>query len=127
VGIVLPIQDWVGNDYHVIQFWEELTDPIPVTEFPAAEVYQMLVNRFCERAAPSGQLPTGMPEVLEGLSVRTYRDGKAGYVLFEPLDSLGGNIRICQYVSESITTMAMPNSVWVKVIHSEGWPKNSGL
>jgi hypothetical protein len=88
----LPIQDWVGSDFHVIQFWEELADPIPVTEHPAAEVYQILVNRFRERADPSGQLPIGMLEVLEGLSVRTYRDGKADYVLFEPLDSLGGNM-----------------------------------
>jgi hypothetical protein len=38
VGIALPVQDWVGNDFHVIQFWEELTDPIPVAEHPAAEV-----------------------------------------------------------------------------------------
>jgi hypothetical protein len=30
VGIALPIQDWIGSDFHVIQFWEELSDPIPV-------------------------------------------------------------------------------------------------
>jgi hypothetical protein len=89
--IALPIQDWVGEDYHYIQFWEEATDPIPVMEHPAADMYSWLVTRFRERAQ-SLRLPIDMPETFTDLSVRAYRDGKAGYILYEPLDGLAGNL-----------------------------------
>jgi hypothetical protein len=91
VGIALPIQDWVGEDYHVVQFWEETVDPIPIMEHPANDMYAWLVGRFRERAQ-SLRLPSGMPETFTDLSVRAYRDGKSGYVLYEPLESLAGNL-----------------------------------
>jgi hypothetical protein len=91
VGIALPIQDWVGEDYHVIQFWEETTDSIPVMEHHADDMYAWLVTRFRERAQ-SLRLPIGMPETFIGLSVQAYRDGKAGYILYGPLDSLAGDL-----------------------------------
>jgi hypothetical protein len=56
VGISLPIRDWVGEDYHEIQFWEETTKPI-MLEYPAAEMYDWLVNRLQGRAE-HGILPS---------------------------------------------------------------------
>jgi hypothetical protein len=34
VGISLPIRDWVGEDYHEVQFWEQVSEPVPVREPP---------------------------------------------------------------------------------------------
>jgi hypothetical protein len=93
----------------VIQFWEEMTESIPTMEHPAAGMYQMLVTRFRERAFPPGRMPIGMPETLENMSVRAYRDGKAGYILFEPEDSLAEDLK------------AMP--VRVKIEYDYGYAK----
>jgi hypothetical protein len=85
VGIALPIQDWAREDYHVIQFWEETSDPIQIQEHPATDMYAWLVSMFYERAQAS-KLPVGMPVTFSNLSVR------AGYILYEPLDGLAGNL-----------------------------------
>jgi hypothetical protein len=50
VGIALPIKNWVGEDYHVIQFWEETSEAIGAMGHPAAEIYAWLVSRMYERA-----------------------------------------------------------------------------
>jgi hypothetical protein len=90
VGISLPIRNWVGEDYHEIQFWEEATEPF-VFEHPAAELYDWLVSRLRGRAE-HGSLPLGMPETFTALSVKAYRNGKEGLILFELLDGLAGNM-----------------------------------
>jgi hypothetical protein len=35
VGVSLPVKDWLSQDYHEIQFWEETTEPIQIMEHPA--------------------------------------------------------------------------------------------
>jgi hypothetical protein len=106
VGIALPIQDLVGEDSHVIRFWEETVGPIPIMENPAAEMYNWLTRRLRERSqSDEGNLSHGMPGRLIGLPVRACRDGHAGYILYEPVDRLAANltdqpIRVqieCQY------------------------------
>jgi hypothetical protein len=91
VGISLPIRDWVGEDYNGIQFWEETTKPIPIMEYPAAGMFQWLSDRLRGRAE-HGILISGMLEMLTGLSFKAYRNGQAGFVLTESLDSLAGNM-----------------------------------
>jgi hypothetical protein len=58
---------------------------------PATVMYAWLVSRLRERAQ-SEFLPIGMPETFTNLSVTTKRTGEAGYILYEPLDSLAGEI-----------------------------------
>jgi hypothetical protein len=58
-------------------------------EFPATTMYAWLCERLAGRSQ-SARLPAGAPETFENLSVRAYRNGKAGFILFEPLDSLAG-------------------------------------
>jgi hypothetical protein len=83
IGISLPIKDWVGEEYHEIQFWEEATD-LPSMEHPAGETYTWLLERFRSRSVMGGGgIPRGMPETFEGLTVRTHRMGKAGYIIYE--------------------------------------------
>jgi hypothetical protein len=91
VGISLPIKNWVGEDYHPIQFWEETTEPIGALDNPAADMYVWLISRLRERSQ-SQSIPIGMPEIFSDLSVQTSRTGEAGYILYEPLDSLAGRI-----------------------------------
>jgi hypothetical protein len=89
VGIALPIRNWVGHDEHVMQFWEQVTEPIVLGENPMLELYQALVEKFRER----GRIPNGIPESLESVTVRIFRDGKAGYILFESEDSLAEDMK----------------------------------
>jgi hypothetical protein len=90
-GGARDVRDCVGIDYHEIQFWEETTDPIPAMEHPASEMFDWPVGRLRGRAE-HGSLPGGMPDTFTDLSVRTYRDGKAGYILFELLDSFAASL-----------------------------------
>jgi hypothetical protein len=50
-------------------------------------MFNWLADRLRGRAE-HGILPKRMPVSLEGLSVKAYRDGKAGYILFELLDNM---------------------------------------
>jgi hypothetical protein len=43
-------------------------------------------------AANDGRLPIGIPEKFEGLSVISYRTGKAGYILFTLLNSFAHSL-----------------------------------
>jgi hypothetical protein len=91
VGISLPTRNWVGEDYHAIQFWEDVEEPIHTSEQHAAAMYAWICERLAGRSQAS-RLPTGMPDTFQNLSVRTYKDAKAGYILYEPLDSLADNL-----------------------------------
>jgi hypothetical protein len=48
VGISLPIQDWVGQDFHEIQFWEDAIEPIQFSH-TAIGVYEWLKTRMTEK------------------------------------------------------------------------------
>jgi hypothetical protein len=91
IGISLPIKNWVGDEYHEIQFWEDTIDQIQF-DHTAVGAYDWLVNRFRSRAA-NQTLPMGMPDKFENLSVVMYRTGKAGYILFTLLDSFASSLR----------------------------------
>jgi hypothetical protein len=91
VGISLSIRDWVSPESHEIPFWEEVMEAIQIVEHHASEMYDWLVGRLRGRAG-NGTLPEGMPDSFTGLSVRIYPDGKAGYILFELLDSFASSL-----------------------------------
>jgi hypothetical protein len=92
IGISLPIRDFVGTDYHEIQFWEDPAEPI---QFPHTiqGVYDWLTARLRERSGNANRLPIGMPEAFENLSVVTYRTGKEGPILFTLLNSFANSLR----------------------------------
>jgi hypothetical protein len=93
IGISLPIKDWVGEEFHEIQFWEETREPMGEFQNPAAGVYIWLTERLRERSQMGvARLPQGMPETFTGITVKTYRTGKAGYILFELLDNCASSM-----------------------------------
>jgi hypothetical protein len=126
-GIALPIQDWVGEDLHVIQFWEETVDPIPIMEYPAAEMYDWLTMRLRERSQTEARnLPTGMPVTFTGLSVKAYRDGRSGYTLHEPLDSpavnlTGQPVRIQIEYEYGFAKLGMGDRYTLRMLAQEFW------
>jgi hypothetical protein len=50
-------------------------------------MYTWLRDRFASRSMHQ-LLPAGMPETGEAFSVQTWKDGKAGYILFKPLSMI---------------------------------------
>jgi hypothetical protein len=70
IGISLPIKDFVGIDYHEIQFWEDPAEPIQFTH-TIAGVYEWLAHPMLERSGNANRLPICMPEKFENLSVVT--------------------------------------------------------
>jgi hypothetical protein len=60
-------------------------------EHPATDMYAWLVSGFHERAQAL-KLLIGMLDTFSNLSVGAFRDRRAGYILYEPLDSLEGNL-----------------------------------
>jgi hypothetical protein len=92
IGISLPIKNFVGEDYHEIQFWEDPAEPIQF-EHTAQMVYEWPIFRIRERPGSFNRLPIGMPEAFENLSVVTYRTGNAGYILFTLFDSFADSLR----------------------------------
>jgi hypothetical protein len=48
ISISPPVKDWVGTDYHEIQFWEETVDPIQF-EHTLTDAYNWLTNGMRER------------------------------------------------------------------------------
>jgi hypothetical protein len=46
-----------------------------------------------ERSGKERRLPEGMPEMFDEMSVITFRNGKAGYILFTLLNSFANSLR----------------------------------
>jgi hypothetical protein len=53
----------------------------------AVRTYQWLGERFISRSSQR-LLPVGMPESISEVSISTWKDGKAGYILFTPTDMI---------------------------------------
>jgi hypothetical protein len=87
IGIRLPIQDPVGGEQHEGQLWGEVTEELMFTEKHAERMYEWLSQRLSSRSTLR-ILPLGMLESIEDVMVETKKDGKAGYILFTPNDSL---------------------------------------
>jgi hypothetical protein len=82
----------VGSDFHDVQFWENISEPI---QFPHTiiGIYDWLTTRMRERSGNENRLPIGMPGTFDGLSVITYRNGKAGHILFTLLDTFANSLK----------------------------------
>jgi hypothetical protein len=86
------MQDWVGDDLHEIQFWEDTIEPIQFAH-TATGVYEWLKTRMLEHSGKASRLPEGMPEMFDEMSVVAFRNGKAGYILFTLLNSFANSLR----------------------------------
>jgi hypothetical protein len=87
VGISLPIPDQVGGEFHEGQLWEETPDDMIISERHAEVVYNWLMERLGGRSSEN-MSPVEMTLMVEGATVRTWKDGKGGYILFTPEDSI---------------------------------------
>jgi hypothetical protein len=86
-GISLPARYKVGDEFHEMQLWEETPYDIIIVERHAEVVYNWLMARLRGRSS-EGMLPLDMPLLIEGATVQTWKDGRRGYILFTPRDSL---------------------------------------
>jgi ribonuclease HI len=88
VGIGLPVKYHVGDEFHEVQFWEEMEEDL-VTEqdTQAAETYRWLLDRLASRSNVN-QPPEGVPFSVNEVSVQTWKDGRYGYIMFTPNNSL---------------------------------------
>jgi hypothetical protein len=87
VGISLPINGPVGGEFHEGQLWEEVPDDLIIGENHADVMCAWLMARLRARSSEN-MLPVDMPLLAEGTTVQTWKDGKWGYILFTPVDSL---------------------------------------
>jgi hypothetical protein len=87
VEISLPIEDRSYDGAHEAQLWEETEENWIVTANHASTTYPLLKDRFVSRSTQRF-LPTGMPESVMEMTVTTWKDGKAGYILFTPKDMI---------------------------------------
>jgi hypothetical protein len=87
VGISLRIPDHSYDGAHEGQLWEEVGTELIIGEDHAETMYKWLKDRFASRSMQQ-LLPFGMPESVAGLSVSTWKDGKAGYIMFSHPDTI---------------------------------------
>jgi hypothetical protein len=87
IGISLPIQDAAGGEFHEGQLWEEAAEDLLIQEKHAESVYNWMMERLRGRSSES-MLPVDMPTSTAEVTVQTWKDGGAGYILFTPKDSL---------------------------------------
>jgi hypothetical protein len=125
IGISLSIKNWVGEDYHEIQFWEDPAKPIQF-EHTAAMVHEWLMFRIRGRSGSFNRLLIGMPETFENLSVVTYRTGNAGYILFTLTSSFADSLRdqpVKVEVSHQwgYTRLGMGDRYTLRMLASELW------
>jgi hypothetical protein len=67
-----------------------------------------------------------MPDTFTNLSMRTYRSGEAGYILYEPLDSFAGNltdmpVRVQMEYEWGYTKLGMGESYTQRMLAAEFW------
>jgi hypothetical protein len=92
LGISLPIQDPVGGEFHEGQLWEEVPGDLPIEEKHAETAYGWLMDKLRRRSSEC-MLPVDMPTSIAEVTVQTWRDGREGYILFTPQDSLMTQMR----------------------------------
>jgi hypothetical protein len=110
VGVSLPVLNPVLVDgeeaFHEAQLWEETEEEWVIADNHAAFVYDWLSQRLASRSSGRA-LPTGMPNSLGEMTVRTWKDGSHGYILFTPEDIL----------AEAWKTMEVP----VRIEYDDGF------
>jgi hypothetical protein len=87
IGISLPVPNQVGGEQHEGQLWEEFPDGKLVERNHANEVYICLAERLRGRSKDNLQ-PPEMPFSVEKVTMQTWKDGEAGFILFAPDDAL---------------------------------------
>jgi hypothetical protein len=87
VGVSLPIPDESLDGAHEAQPWEEVDVDLLFTAEHAKLMLQWLQARLVTHSS-LGDLPAGMLVAVEEFNIQTWRDCKAGYVLFVPRDMI---------------------------------------
>jgi hypothetical protein len=77
----------VGGEFHEGQLWEEVIGDPVIEEKQAEVMYSYLTERLRARSSEN-MLPVDMPGSIEEVTVQTWKDGRAGHILFTPTDSL---------------------------------------
>jgi hypothetical protein len=84
LGISLPINDESLQRAHEAQLWEQVIDDAIIENNHAEMMFQWLLQKLIYRSESDHQRPYGMPEEVSEVTVQTWKDGKAGYILFTP-------------------------------------------
>jgi hypothetical protein len=126
VGISLQIQSPVNEEFHEVQLWEQTdTDQWIVEENHAAFVYSWLFERFTLRSTARAP-PKGMPNSVQEVSVQTRRDGKFGYILFTPENSLASStkemdLQLMIEYEEGYMKVGMGEAYTIRMLVNEFW------
>jgi hypothetical protein len=123
IGISLPAQYRVGEEFDEIQLWEETDEDLIVEGNQAAVIYDWLTRRIVGRST-SQMLPADMPTAVDGVTVQCWKDGKNGCILFTPNDSLTVPVGVMevQVMMEyhlGFTRIGMGNAYTIKMLSDE--------
>jgi hypothetical protein len=84
IGISLPIDDESLNRAHEAQLWEQVIDEAIIENNHAETMYQWLLQKLISRSESDHLRPFRMPESVSEVAVQTWKNGKAGHILFTP-------------------------------------------
>jgi hypothetical protein len=123
VGISLPIPDQSFDRAHEAQLWEETDENWIIEDDHAAKAFLWLSNRFRSRSLHQ-LTPTGFPDSVSDLDVSTWRDGKAGYILFVPSDAIMTKLsvsetRILLEYELGYMKVGVPNAYTLQMIYDD--------
>jgi hypothetical protein len=85
IGISLPISDMSETGAHEGQLWEQASADAEqwlIANNHMDHVYAWLLDKLTSRSSQR-EAPVGTPAA-DGVTVRTFKDGKAGHILFTP-------------------------------------------
>jgi hypothetical protein len=123
IGISLPAQYQVGEEFHEVQLWEETDEDLIVEGNQAAMIYDWLNTRILGRSTIQ-TLPANMPRAMNDVTVQTWKDGKNGYILFTPNAYLTVPVGVMevQVMMEyhlGYTRIGMGNAYTIKMLSDE--------
>jgi hypothetical protein len=125
VGVSLPVPNPVLEDgevvFHEAQLWEETEEEW--SDHQVAYVYAWLSQRFTLRSSTK-MLPMGMPDSVDAMSVRTWKDGEFGYILFTPEDSLAEALKQMEVpvrieYDDGFMKVGMSNAYTIRMLYEE--------
>jgi hypothetical protein len=122
-GISLSVKYQVGEDCHEVQLWEETPNDTFIRRNQAEEVYKWLMDKIRDRSS-QGMIPEDMPLSIEGTTVQTWKDGKGGYILFTPKDTLSvpvgvWEVQVTIEYESGYTRIGMGNAYTIQMLADE--------
>jgi hypothetical protein len=127
IGVSLPVLNPVMVDgeevLHEAQLWEETEEQWIITDNHARFVYDWLSQRLATRSSGRA-LPAGMPASMNGMAVQTRKDGRYGYILFTPEDSLAEamkkmDVQVLIEYEDGYMKVGMRNAYTIRMLWEE--------